>query len=363
MSVNTTSSQSKPINLSTKLKSRIFGQDHIIDEVVDMLYIGMAGLGDKKKPIASYLFAGPTGVGKTELSKELAKSLEIDFIRFDMSEYADEYSARNLTGGQKGLVGYEEGGLLTNAIREKPNCVLLLDEIEKADILVYNTFLQVLDYGVLTDTKGIAADFTKTIIIMTSNLGSNEKRGIGFGENQNIYRESAVINFLTPEFRNRIDKMLEFAPLDAQTAMLVTEKYLEDFSQILKPKKISLHVSVEAKELLIVIGFISGMGARSVIRSINNHFKQNISREIIFGKLSDGGEVNIDAGEDGFIYKYLSASEKNNDQVQDLFSQPVNEYDFKTAQEAHEYAKQNPGVAVARAESGTGYVIKDDIVQ
>ncbi len=293
-------------NLSKNLKNRIFGQDHIIDAVVDTININMAGLGDTNKPIASFLFSGPTGVGKTELAKEVAKLLNIHFERFDMSEYADEYSARNLTGGQMGLVGYEDGGLLTNAIKEHPNCVLLLDEIEKADKAVYNTFLQVLDYGKLTDTKGNTVDFSNTIIIMTSNLGSNEKRGIGFGENHNTYREAAVNDFLTPEFRNRIDKMLEFKPLDSEMAKLIIDKYLNDFSEMLEGKRITIEVTEKAKVLLNMVGFDSGMGARSVLRSINNNFKQKISNEMLFGELTKGGKVIIDADENSFNYTFVS---------------------------------------------------------
>ena len=220
----------KTKDLAQKLKDRIFGQDHIVETVADMIDISAAGLGNPDKPIASFLFTGPTGVGKTEFAKELAKIMNIHFERFDMSEYADEYSARNLTGGQMGLVGYEDGGLLTNAISEHPHCVLLLDEIEKADRAVYNTFLQVLDYGTLKDTRGNKVDFSKTIIIMTSNLGANEKRGIGFGENAMIYKESSVADFLTPEFRNRLDNILEFNRLTPEVIAHVIDKYLDDFS-------------------------------------------------------------------------------------------------------------------------------------
>lgn len=298
--------------VSTYLKSRIFGQDHIIDEMLDLLYVNMAGLSDQNKPIASLLFTGPTGVGKTELTKELASFLDMDLVRFDMSEYADEYSARNLTGGQKGLVGYEEGGLLTNAIKEKPRSVLLLDEIEKADKAVYNSFLQVLDYGKLTDTKGNTVDFSQTIIIMTSNLGSKEQRGIGFGENQNIHKGSAVLDFLTPEFRNRIDKMLEFEPLNREVSTLITNKYVGDFIGQLAKQNINLEVTDKASTQLNQIGFESTMGARSVIRAISNHFKQKISREILFGKLSNGGNVVIDIEEDGFIYHITSHEEDKN---------------------------------------------------
>ena len=347
--------------LEASLKKRIFGQDYIIEEVVNTLYINMAGLGDDSKPIASFLLTGPTGVGKTELAKELAKLLGIHFERFDMSEYADDSSVRNLTGGSKGLVGYEEGGLLTNAINENPHCVLLLDEIEKADQSIYNTFLQVLDYGTLTDTKGGKTDFTNTIIIMTSNLGSNEKRGIGFGSSSSVYKESAVADFLTPEFRNRIDKMLEFNKLTKDMVMNITDKFLDDFSKTLLKKNISLTVSNEAKEVLNYIGFDANMGARSVMRAINNEFKRKISREILFGKLSSGGKVVIDIEDGRFIYLY-SIAEKESDDI-DHFEALLDEhdseqYDFETAQEAFAYAKANVGTVITRASAGYGYIIK-----
>jgi ATP-dependent Clp protease ATP-binding subunit ClpA len=338
-------------NLKSSLKNRIFGQDSIIEEVVNTININKAGLGDENKPIASFLFTGPTGVGKTELAKELAKFLGIHFERFDMSEYADEYSARNLTGGSAGLVGYKEGGLLTNAINKNPNCVLLLDEIEKADKLVYNTFLQVLDYGTLTDTKGNKADFTSTIIIMTSNLGSHEEvvREVGFGAGTKVHKSSSVVNFFTPEFRNRIDKIMEFNKLTKDVVMNITNKFLDDFSDKLANQDISLSVSTQAKEKLNDFGFDTSMGARSVSRTINNTFKQNISQEILYGSLSDGGEVTIDVDDDGFIFNYESQS---------TYQKEDNDYDFETAEEASEWARCNPLKSITRTPSGYGYIIK-----
>ena len=351
-------SSNKIKTLEVDLKKRIFGQDYIIEEIVNMLYINMAGLGDKSKPIASFLFTGPTGVGKTELAKELAQLLGIHFERFDMSEYADESSSRNLIGSAKGLVGYDEGGLLTNAIDENPHCVLLLDEIEKADQSIYNTFLQVLDYGTLTDTKGRKTDFTNTIIIMTSNLGSNEKRAIGFSSGSTLYKESAVANFLTPEFRNRIDKMLEFNKLTKDMVMHITNKFLDDFSNMLLEKNISLTVSDKAKEVLNDFGFDADMGARSVKRAINNEFKRKISQEILFGRLHNGGEVSIDVDDGGFVYLY-SEYYLANDNSESVLPEIEDECDFKTAKEACEYARVNAGSVITRAPSGYGYIIKN----
>ena len=341
-------------HLSSYLKGRIFGQDHVVDAVSDMLHINMAGLGDKNKPIASFLFTGPTGVGKTEFAKELAKYLGIHFERFDMSEYADEYSSRNLTGSQMGLVGHSDGGLLTNAMKENPHCVLLLDEIEKADKAVYNTFLQVLDYGTLKDTQGHKADFSHSIIIMTSNLGATEKRGIGFGENINMHKESAVVDFLSPEFRNRLDMMLEFNPLNSETIVDVIDKYLNDFSKILETKKVHLTLSEEAKQLLNVMGFESEMGARSVNRFINSELKKTISKEILYGSLVQGGSVDIDMDNNQFIYSFDAKKEFLCTEM----TCSDEAIDFVTAEEAQAYARNNPGIVIARAEIGSGYVIK-----
>ena len=334
------------------LKQRIFGQDHIIDSVVDMLMVNMAGLGDDNKPIASFLFTGATGVGKTELAMEIASYLGIHFERFDMSEYADDSAYRNLIGGHKGLVGYEEGGLLTNAIAEHPHSVLLLDEIEKADKAIYNTFLQVLDYATLKDTKGNSVDFSKTIIVMTSNLGSNEKRGIGFGGNQNLYKEAAVKDFLTPEFRNRIDKILHFNTLTEEMISPIVEKFLTELTLKLSIKNITLNISNAAKDALVSMGFNSAMGARSVKRTITSEFKKELAKEILFGRLKHGGVATIDMAEESFVYDYESP--------ESTVVQPagMGKPYFQTAEEAQYYAKQNPGTVIVRAISGEGYMVK-----
>jgi ATP-dependent Clp protease ATP-binding subunit ClpA len=337
------------------LKNRIFGQDHIIDSIMDMLTINIAGLSDDNKPMGTFLFTGPTGVGKTELAIEISKYLGMHFERFDMSEYADDSSYRNLIGGHKGLVGYDDGGLLTNAITEHPFSVLLLDEIEKADKAIYNTFLQVFDYATLKDTKGNVTDFSNTIIIMTSNLEVTEKRGIGFGENKNVHIHSEVVDFLTPEFRNRIDKILHFNTLTEDMIEPVVDKFLDGLSMKLSSRNITLHISDPARGHLTYIGFESAMGARSVKRMINNEFKKNISKEILFGTLKQGGEITIDIEEKEFIYKYLPLTES---EIQsELFKNQII-YNFETAEEAHTYAKHHPGTVIARAASGVGYVIK-----
>lgn len=341
----------KNISIAQKLKNRIFGQDHIVDNVIDTLNISFAGLSDPLKPIASFLFTGPTGVGKTELTKELAKALNMNFIRFDMSEYSDKYSARNLTGGSAGLVGYEEGGLLTNEVIDEPKSIVLFDEIEKADKIVLNTLLQVLDYGTLTDTKGNKADFTKTIIIMTSNLGAHESNGIGFG-NSAINREKAVVNFLTPELRNRIDKILEFNQLSIEDADKIVEKYIDDLRQTLKIKRIELFISPKAQEYLTKTGFQSSMGARSVIRAINNEFKAQISKAILYSK-DKLSKVQIDYEDEKFLFNFeygYANFKKEIDESGMLY--------FEKAEDAHLYAKTHKGIIITRAADRVGFIAK-----
>ncbi len=341
----------KILHLDARLKSRIFGQDHAINAIVDMISISTAGLSDSSKPIASFLFTGPTGVGKTEIAKELASCLKMHFVRFDMSEYADEYSARNLTGGQAGLVGYEEGGLLTNAIIEDPRSIVLFDEIEKADKKVLNTLLQVLDYGTLTDTKGHKADFTNTIIIMTSNLGASEQNGIGFA-NKNLYKGTAILDFLTPEFRNRIDKILEFNKLTKEMVVHITDKFLKDLSSQLSKKQFELNISEEAKNALNDIGFDPNMGARSVLRAINTEFKKEISRILLFIN-EPLGTISIDYKDGEFVYALTTP---NTSKEKSLFDVDEKEYDFETAEEAQEYARNNIGTVITRAPKRVGFI-------
>lgn len=339
-------------HLESSLHKRIFGQDHVIKAVVDMLCISMAGLGDSNKPIASFLFTGPTGVGKTELAKELAVCLNKHFVRFDMSEYSSEHSAQTLLGGQAGLVGYDRGGLLTNALIKEPSSILLLDELEKADPKVLNTFLQVLDYGILTDTQGKKADFTKAIIIMTSNLGANEQQGIGFG-NKNLYKGTAVLDFLTPEFRNRLDKIIQFNALTKEMMVHITDKFLGDLASQLSKRNIHLDVSKEARQILNEIGFDPNMGARSVLRAINSEFKKEISRILLSNNILSG-TIKIDLQDDNFTYEIVETEAKK----KTLFDISEKDYEFATAEEAQEYAQKNIGVVITRSPSKAGYIIK-----
>jgi len=331
-------------NLEKNLKNRIFGQNHVIDELVNTLYISKAGLGDTTKPIASFLFTGSTGVGKTELVKELAKELNMNLERFDMSEYNDKSSARNLIGSAKGLVGHDEGGTLTNIIKNKPQSILLLDEIEKADKSIYDLFLQVFDYGTLMDSKGEKVDFTKSIIVMTSNLEVN--------------KNNKITDFLRPEFINRIDKLLQFQPLTQDMVIHIINKFLEKFSDKLREKNIYLNISSSAKTYLNEIGFNTKMGARSINRAINNEFKTHIAKEILFGTLTNGGEVSIDYKDEAFVYNYTTKQQTS------VFPTPFDKdfnpvyYDFETYEEAMTYAKNHPNIRITRASSDYGYIIK-----
>jgi len=355
-----TMDRSKLKNMSKYLKTRIFGQDHVIDQVCDLIAISAAGLGEENRPIASLLFSGPTGVGKTELAIEIAKYLDMHFIRFDMSEYADESSYRNLIGADKGLVGHEDGGLLTNAISKNPQSLLLLDEIEKANTAIYNTFLQVFDHGNLTDTQGNKVDFSQTIIIMTSNLGAKEKKGIGFGSNITFSKDDAVADFLSPEFRNRLDKVIHFLPLDKTVALSIVKKYLKDLEMRLGLMEVYLHITDSVMKHLIEVGFDKEMGARSVKRIIQTEIKKRLAQEMLFGKLKEGGRVEVDytESEHKFIYTYTSLMKFDEELPEKYSVNTMYSYDFLTAQEAQSYAKAHPGTVIVRANDGEGFVIK-----
>jgi len=334
------------LDLSQYLKNKIFGQEEIVDEVVGTIMISAAGIHNKEKPIGSFLFAGPTGTGKTELAKELAKKLKMEFIRFDMSEYSDEYSARNLTGGQAGLVGYEKGGLLTNAILENPASVILFDEIEKADPAVYKVFLQILDYATLTDTKGNKVDFSNTIIIMTSNLGVQHttiQANMGFIQANKTQEKSvdfsAIVDFFTPEMRARIDKMLFFNPITDDIILQIIDKFLEELKNELKQKHIKLYVEEPAKKLLKELWNNSEKeGARTISKIINTQFKQMIAIEMLYGFLQDGGELRISAHKKKFLFE-----------EEQLY--------FETALEAQQYAKEHIGTVITRDNTNEGYKV------
>ncbi len=284
-------------DLEAKLKENIFSQEKAIEEVVRCIKMSRSGLNEEDKPVASMLFVGPTGVGKTEIARCLSKVLGIELIRFDMSEYIEKHAAAKLIGSPPGYVGYEEGGLLTDAIRKTPHCVLLLDEIEKAHEDILSVLLQAMDYATLTDNKGRKADFRNVIIIMTSNAGARNigKKLIGFGERE--VKGEAIMDevkkFFTPEFRNRLDKIIVFNSMSDSMAMNIAKKQLNDFKIKLEGKKIKIKFSDECIGYVAKIGTSDEFGAREVARVIASKIKPLLVDEILFGKLSDGGECTI----------------------------------------------------------------------
>ncbi|MFW6366155.1 MAG: AAA family ATPase, partial [Spirochaetota bacterium] len=284
-------------NLASTLKSVIFGQDHAIDEIVSAIYRSRAGFTEETKPVASLLFVGPTGVGKTELARQIAQSLSIELHRFDMSEYQEKHTVARLIGAPPGYVGYEEGGQLTEAIRKTPHAVLLLDEIEKAHPDIFNTLLQVMDHATLTDNNGKKADFRNVIIIMTSNAGARDldRSVIGFsGERNTGAIDTAIKEFFSPEFRNRLDAVVRFNPLPNDMVMRIVDAQLELFAARLSARNVSIEVSDGCKKWIADQGYSDEFGAREIARVIQTHFKKPLAEKLIFGELSEGGSIYVD---------------------------------------------------------------------
>lgn len=289
-------------NLEGKLKMVVFGQDEAISNLGSAIKLSRAGLNNPEKPIGSYLFAGPTGVGKTEVSKQLANILGIELLRFDMSEYMERHTVSRLIGAPPGYVGFDQGGLLTEAIGKNPHCVLLLDEIEKAHPDVFNLLLQVMDHGTLTDNNGRKADFRNVIIIMTTNAGAQEmsRASIGFTkQNHTSDGMEQIKKAFSPEFRNRLDAIVQFGALTPATIGTVIDKFLVELQVQLDDKKVTLHVDESAREWFAEHGYSPTMGARPMGRLIQEKLKKALAEEILFGELTDGGEVtvSIEAGE------------------------------------------------------------------
>ncbi|MBN1685216.1 MAG: AAA family ATPase, partial [Spirochaetales bacterium] len=289
-------------NLENELKARIYGQDQAVDTVVQAVKRSRAGFRQPDKPVANFLFVGPTGVGKTELARQLADILGVPIHRFDMSEYQEKHTVARLVGSPPGYVGYEEGGLLTDAIRKTPHAVLLLDEIEKAHQDVFNVLLQVMDYATLTDNAGRKADFRNVIIIMTSNAGARDlgKALIGFGERR--VSESAVKDAVerafSPEFRNRLDKIVTFNGLDEGIVLQIVDKEIRFFATQLKEKKVEIEVSEECRKWIAREGFSNEFGARNVARLVQDKIKAYFVDEVLFGELSEGGRALVDIKDD-----------------------------------------------------------------
>ena len=290
----------------------IYGQDDAIDKVANALILSRSGLGHLDKPIASFLFTGPTGVGKTELARQLAHIMGINFVRIDMSEFMEKHTVSKLIGAPPGYVGYEQGGVLTDAIHKTPYSVLLLDEIEKAHPDVFNILLQVMDHGALTDSNGRTSDFRNVILIMTSNAGAKEMEAGSIGLSGKVVgpeiistkRDQALKNFFTPEFRNRLDAIIGFNKLNNRNVEMVVTKFLMELENQLVDKKVELEVSLAAKEWLATKGYDNKLGARPIARLINDKIKKPMAHEILFGKLEKGGKVTVDVknGELDFIF-------------------------------------------------------------
>lgn len=290
--------------LEKDLKEHVFGQMEAVEELASAVKFSKAGLREAEKPVASLLFVGPTGVGKTELARSLAQVLGIELIRFDMSEYAEKHTVAKLIGSPAGYVGYEEGGLLTETIRKKPHSVLLLDEIEKAHPDIFNVLLQVMDYATLTDNQGQKADFRNVILIMTSNAGAREagKMTMGFGgETQNEGAiDTEVKRVFSPEFRNRLDRIIIFHPIDKKMAMQITDKKITALKEQLTTKHVDIQLSKKAREYFASKGMSKEYGAREIQRIIDAELKSLLVDEILFGKLKKGGNCTVGC-EDGKI--------------------------------------------------------------
>lgn len=282
--------------LENDLKSKVFGQNLAIDGLVTAIKMARSGLGRDNKPIGSFLFAGPTGVGKTEVAKQLAKYLGNELVRFDMSEYMEKHAVARLVGAPPGYVGFEEGGLLTEAINKTPYAVLLLDEMEKAHPDIANVLLQVMDNGLLTDSNGKSVDFRNVILIMTSNAGAREVAKQSIGIQMDLAQDrskEAIKNTFSPEFINRLDAVINFAQLSRENILLVVDKFLKELSEQLKEKKVSIEVDDSARNWLLKKGYEPAYGARPMARTIDEYVKKPLVDELLFGQLSRGGKVSV----------------------------------------------------------------------
>ena len=288
------------LTLESDIKKEIFGQDEAVGRVVEAVQMSKAGLADDTKPMASLLFVGPTGVGKTEVARVLSERMGMKLVRFDTSEYAEKHAVAKLIGSPAGYVGYEDGGLLTAAVRKTPNCVLLYDEIEKAHPDIFNIFLQMMDYAALTDNHGERADFRNAIIIMTSNAGAQYASRASIGFTGSVSRGDAMLTTVKktfkPEFINRLTDIVVFHDMSRQMASLILDKKLAQLQTKLSAKNVTLYLSAEARELLLTKGFTPEYGARELDRVIGSMLKPLLMREILFGKLKKGGEFNVECG-------------------------------------------------------------------
>jgi ATP-dependent Clp protease ATP-binding subunit ClpA len=291
----------------------IFGQDPAIETLSSAIKLARSGLANPDKPIGNFLFAGPTGVGKTEVTKQLALQLGIELVRFDMSEYMESHSVSRLIGAPPGYVGFDQGGLLTEKIVKTPHCVLLLDEVEKAHPDIFNILLQVMDRGILTDTNGREANFKNVILVMTTNAGATQaaRRTIGFTQQDHSTDAMEVIRkSFTPEFRNRLDAVVQFQGLGFDHIQRVVDKFLIELEMLLQEKHVSLSSTPAARDWLAKHGFDPLMGARPMSRLIQDKVKRPLADELLFGKLVGGGRVSIDVKDDDLVVVAQSEPER-----------------------------------------------------
>jgi len=288
--------------LERDLKLVIFGQDKAIEALAAAIKMSRSGLGDERKPVGSFLFSGPTGVGKTEVTRQLALTMGVELIRFDMSEYMERHTVSRLIGAPPGYVGFDQGGLLTEAITKNPHCVLLFDEIEKAHPEVFNLLLQVMDHGTLTDNNGRKADFRNVTIVLTTNAGAQEmsRASVGFTQQDHSTDGMEVIKrIFSPEFRNRLDAIIQFAALDEKSIARVVDKLIVELEAQLEKNEVTIELEPAAREWIAARGYDKTMGARPMARIIQEHIKRPLAEELLFGKLKTGGHVRVDLGADG----------------------------------------------------------------
>ena len=294
-------------NLDRNLKMLVFGQDQSIDALTSAIRLSRSGLANEDKQIGSFLFAGPTGVGKTEVTKQLGKCMGVEFIRFDMSEYSERHAVSRLIGAPPGYVGYEQGGLLTDAVIKNPHSVVLLDEIEKAHPDIYNILLQVMDHGTLTDNNGRKADFRNVVLVMTTNAGVQEtvRQSIGFQDQDHSHDAMSEINkVFTPEFRNRLDNIIWFNHLDKEVILQVVDKFIVELQAQFDRKFVNLELTSAARAWLADLGYDKAMGARPMSRVIQEQLKKPLANEILFGELVDGGSVKVSIKEGKISFNY-----------------------------------------------------------
>jgi len=299
-------------NLDRNLKLVVFGQDHAIEELSSSIRLSRAGLGNEQKPVGSFMFAGPTGVGKTEVTQQLAKIMGLELTRFDMSEYMEKHAVSRLIGAPPGYVGYEQGGLLTDAVIKHPHSVVLLDEIEKAHPDVFNILLQVMDHGTLTDNNGRKADFRNVVVVLTTNAGVTEttRQSIGFKQQDHSFDAMDEINkVFTPEFRNRLDNIVWFNHLDTEVIYQVIDKFIVELQALLDEKGVSLELTKNAKDWLAEHGYDKNMGARPMARLIQEQLKKPLANELLFGELVQGGVAKVSVSKDKLVITTESKKE------------------------------------------------------